>query len=359
MEVLASVDLLNLFIRELELCRVRAGETVVVLAESRSVSEYVSAAFGAAQRLGAQAMVVTLPGGSPAPLPSVRTGSGFGLKALEENKLALEVLKKADMVIDVTLEGFIHSPLLGEILGTKPFQVGQMVSRPGPRVLYVCEPPEVLARNLPSPEDKERALAAVERLRRAREMRVTSPAGTDLVIDVTNAPVGYQCGFSDDPGRWDHWPSTMVLCFPDNSGVNGTIVMQPGDILLPFKQFVQEPVRFVIESGRVSSVQGGVDAAVLNKYFEDSKDPDARMTSHFGWGLSRTADWTSLCMYNKESVMGMEARCFGGVFLWSTGPNPFLNRFTPFHLDLPMRGCSIYLDGVPVVEGGRLVAERG
>jgi len=186
-------------------------------------------------------------------------------------------------------------------------------------------------------------------------MHVTSDAGTDLEIDLTDHNPGYQCGFADEPGRWDHWPSCMVLTFPDLERVNGTIVMKPGDVLFPFKEFVKEPIRFTIEQGRVAKVEGGVDAAVLNRYMDDAGDPATRLVSHFGWGLSRTADWTSLGMYNKESIMGMEARCFQGNFMWSTGPNNFVNRYTPFHLDFPMRDCTITLDGVTVVDRGQLV----
>lgn len=357
--MLVGPDLLELFVRELELCRVERGENIVILAEPRSYPEYIAASFSAARVLGANPLCLTLPGGSPATTPTVRTGTGFGLKALQDNPLALDLLKAVDMVIDVTLEGFIHSPVLGEILGTaqfaEPDKGADGQKKLGARVLYICEPPEILARSLPVPEDKERALAALNVLKNAKKMHVTSDAGTDLEIDLTDHNPGYQCGFADEPGRWDHWPSCMVLTFPDLERVNGTIVMKPGDVLFPFKEFVKEPIRFTIEQGRVAKVEGGVDAAVLNRYMDDAGDPATRLVSHFGWGLSRTADWTSLGMYNKESIMGMEARCFQGNFMWSTGPNNFVNRYTPFHLDFPMRDCTITLDGVTVVDRGQLV----
>ena len=357
--MLVGPDLLELFVREFELCRVRRGENVVILAEPRSYQEYIAASFAAARLLGANPLCLTVPGGSPATTPTVRTGTGFGLKFLQENELALSVLKQADMVVDLTLEGFIHSPVLAEILGThqfaEPDKGAQGEKKLGARVLYICEPPEVLARSLPVPEDKERALAALDVLKQAKKMHVTSDAGTDLEIDLTGAFPGYQCGFADEPGRWDHWPSCMVLCFPELKGINGTVVMKPGDVLFPFKEFVKEPIRFTIEQGYISKVEGGVDAVVLNMYMDDSGDPATRLCSHFGWGLSRTADWTLMGMYNKESIMGMEARCFAGNFLWSTGPNNFVNRFTPFHLDFPMRDCTIKLDGRTVVDRGKLV----
>jgi 2,5-dihydroxypyridine 5,6-dioxygenase len=339
---LAGSELAELFAQEFDLCAVNSRETVVVLAESASRPEYVAAAFGAARRHGAAVSVVTLPAGSPAPLPSVRTGTGYGLVSLDGNRPVLDLLKASDFVMDLTLEGFIHAPVMGEILGA------------GTRVLYACEPPEILARNMPTAEDKVEAQAAAQRIREASTMTVTSAAGTHLTADLTNSHPGFQCGFTDDPGRWDHWPSKMALCWPDGDHVNGTLVLEPNDIIFPFKSYVETPVQLTIESGRIVAVAGGREAAMLEGFFVDSADPAARFTSHMGWGLQKTADWWSLGMYDKETVMGMDGRCAEGNFLISTGPHPFKDRHTPYHLDIPMRGCSVSLDGNPVTVGGRL-----
>lgn len=354
--MIAATDLVDLFTKELVLCKVQSGERVVVLAEPRSRQDYVGAAFAAAKGLGAQAMVLTLPGGSPSATPVVRSGTGYGLQALNDNELAVEMLSRADLVIDVTLEGFIHSPVLGRILGTHQFALEQG-SGSQARVLFICEPPEVLARNLPRPEDKAASVAGAQMLSAAKEMVVASAHGTDLHIDLLDAAVGYQCGFADDPGRWDHWPSQMVLCFPRTERVNGTVVMAPGDTLFPFKEFVKEPIEFVIEDGIVTAVRGGGDAKMVERFITDTDDPAAAMVSHFGWGLLRTADWSSMTLYNKESIMGMEPRSRKGAFMWSTGPNNFLDRYTPYHLDFPMRDCSVYLDGRTIVDSGEVVTE--
>src|SRR5690606_21665939 len=68
--VLVGPDLLELFVRELELCRVERGENIVILAEPRSYPEYIAASFSAARVLGANPLCLTLPGGSPATTPT-------------------------------------------------------------------------------------------------------------------------------------------------------------------------------------------------------------------------------------------------------------------------------------------------
>jgi len=339
---LASMDLVELFRKELELCKVTEGEKVVILAEPSSRSEYVEAAFGAALALKANVIQAVLPGGSPVPLPSSRTGSGAGLSSLDNNTLALTLLQGADMVLDLTNEGFIHTETLGEILGA------------GTRMLFVADPPEVLARNLPTAHDKERTLAGAALLRAAKTLRVTSPYGTDLVADLTDSHPGFQCGIADDPGRWDHWPSTMVLAWPKTS--SGQIVIAPGDILLPFKTYARDTVTLIIDDGYISEIQGaGADTRMLEMFFEDAADPEARFLSHMGWGLMNNADWFAMSLYDKESLMGMDARGLAGNFLFSTGPHPFMGRHTYHHLDIPLRGCTVAVDDTLVVDNGTLL----
>jgi 2,5-dihydroxypyridine 5,6-dioxygenase len=338
---LTAADLTDLFRRELQLCAVKPGESLVVLAEPSSRPEYVAAAFGAAKSLGAHVIQATVPGGSPVPLPSVRTGSGAGLLSVDANPLAQQLMFEADIVVDLTNEGFIHTTLLKQIL------------QHGTRVIFVADAPEVLARNIGQPEDKLRAKEAVELLRGGRELVVTSAAGTDLVASLENGHPGYQCGFADDPGRWDHWPSLMVVSWPLTS--RGTIVLAPGDVLLPFKTYVQEPVTLSITDGRIADIKGGADARLLEMFLEDADDEEAYYLSHMGWGLMKTADWFSLSMYDKESNMGMDARAMAGNFLFSTGPHPFMGRDTYNHLDIPLRGCTIRVDDKVVVEEGRLL----
>jgi 2,5-dihydroxypyridine 5,6-dioxygenase len=40
--------------------------------------------------------------------------------------------------------------------------------------------------------------------------------------------------------------------------------------------------------------------------------------------------------------------------MWSTGSNRFAQRETPAHLDIPMRGCSVFIDDRAIVIDGQL-----
>ncbi len=60
-------------------------------------------------------------------------------------------------------------------------------------------------------------------------------------------------------------------------------------------------------------------------------------------------------MYDQRDLNGTELRAFAGNFLYSTGANEVAGRFSEGHFDLPLRNCTIALDGEVVVSEGALV----
>ena len=62
-------------------------------------------------------------------------------------------------------------------------------------------------------------------------------------------------------------------------------------------------------------------------------------------------------LWDKGDVNGTEQRAFAGNFLYSTGANEVAGRFCRGHFDLPMRRCTVALDGEPVVSDGVLRAD--
>jgi 2,5-dihydroxypyridine 5,6-dioxygenase len=77
--------------------------------------------------------------------------------------------------------------------------------------------------------------------------------------------------------------------------------------------------------------------------------------SHVGWGLDERAKWHGLTQFS--GGMGMELRSFFGNVMFSIGPSNELGgpNDTPCRFDIPMRNCTLYLDGEPVVVYGDVV----
>jgi 2,5-dihydroxypyridine 5,6-dioxygenase len=149
----------------------------------------------------------------------------------------------------------------------------------------------------------------------------------------------------------------MVLTCGEDDGIDGRVVVDRGDILLPFKQYVVEPIEFAIEAGRITEIRGdGYQAELVRTYMADFDDPDAYGLSHIGWGLDERAKWAALS--TDQRGHGMELRAFCGNVLFSTGPNDLVGgpNHTSCHLDIPMRNCSLFLDDDPVIVDGEVVA---
>ena len=333
---------IDAFAETFRLCGVTEGETAAVLSESQSRPVNVELADLALQRLGARVFhlrMTTPPQKVPVPVRS--TGASDAIGGLEP---AVAALAGSSFVADCTVEGLLHAPELGAILAA------------GARILMVSnEHPEILERLVPDPALKARVDEGAAMLERATEMRVTSAAGTDLTIDVSDAPAAGSWGGTNGPGTIAHWPGGLCLCFPPAGTVTGTLVLDIGDVNLTFKRYLESPVRMRITDDYITDIAGdGLDAALTASYLEAWGDPDAYAVSHVGWGMNPAARWDALTMYDRAQLNGTELRAFAGNFLYSTGANETAGRHTLGHFDLPMRHCTITLDGHTVVSAGRV-----
>lgn len=336
-----SADLVKLFGAVLDLCKVKAEETLAVLTKGGEREAYAGAYLAAAQERGASAFQINLAKRMPMPNSVTKRTS------LSGNRPAVDVLKSADIVID--LVGLLWSAEQKEIQSA------------GTRILMCREPVENIVRMFPTPDLRRRVEAGAKRLGAARTLRITSRTGTDLTYRLGRYPVLTQYGYTDEPGRWDNLPGGFLYTGGDDDGVDGIVMISPGDLIFPFKRYVGNAIRLVIERGSVVEIEGDhVDAEMLRTYMARWNDPRAYAVSHIGWGMDETALWDFLATSPLAAVStGADGRAFYGNVLFSTGPNSELggNNDTGCHLDIPLRGADLYLDGDPVVMRGDIVPD--
>jgi 2,5-dihydroxypyridine 5,6-dioxygenase len=349
-----------LFRKEFELCQVKPGERAVVMYDAASRPDYVQAASGALESLDAVVFTIHLPGVARGDMPSP---AGIALAAVtahptaDNGKAAVYagnspassvmagVASAVDFVVD--LARLHHAPGRVEIINA------------GARMLTVGERPDALERMFPSEDLKRRVMAGVKLMEKAKQMRVTSQAGTDVSCDIDGTTVLYQYGFADAPARYDSWPGGFLATFPNPGSTHGRIVLDVGDLIYHFNRYVESQVALTVEHGYITKIEGGgLDAKLIRGYLESWDDRECFATSHFGWGLNERASWDALQFYDKNSTQGQDGRAVYGGFLWSTGPTPYVKRFVPGHFDIPMRNCSVLLDGEAVVVDGDVVHEK-
>lgn len=339
----SNYQLVTAWKQVLTLSKLEPGQTVTILTGAATHPQTLACALIATQEMGAIVNRLDLPPVNGEKAHSRDSLAYLGTTPLTGNPAAIAALTASDLVLD--LMTLLFSPEQHAILST------------GTKILLAVEPPEVLARLVPTEADRTRVKAAAARIGKAREMHIISAAGTDLRCKLGEFPVISEYGFVDEPGRWDHWPSGFALTFPDEGGTNGTIVIDKGDILLPQKRYCSERIVLTVENGYATKIEGGIDAELLNDYMAAFNDPESFAISHIGWGLQSRARWSTLGLYDREATIGMDARAFEGNFLFSLGPNNEAggSRTTTCHIDIPLRKCTVRLDGEDVVREGKVL----
>jgi 2,5-dihydroxypyridine 5,6-dioxygenase len=339
----SDVDMIKAWKKVLTLSKLEPGQMVTVLTSMNSHPQSINTAVIGVQELGGTLCRIDLEPINGDKALSRDPLAYTGTTPLTGNNAALAALKESDLVLD--LMTLLFSPEQHEVL------------QAGTKILLAVEPPEILLRMVPTEADRARVNAGAALLERAKQLKVESSSGTSLNCSLGEYPVIKEYGFVDEPGRWDHWPSGFVFSWPNEGSSNGTVVLDRGDILLPMKCYIANPITLQIKNGFVTSIDGGLDADLLRDYIVSFEDPEAYAVSHIGWGLQRRARWSTLGLYDREATIGMDARAFDGNFLFSLGPNNEVggSRLTACHIDIPMRNCTVELDGTPVVRGGEVV----
>jgi len=333
--------LVQLYRRELELCQVKKGETIAVVSDLATRREYIQAAFAAADDLGADIYELCV--------NSLPSWTKVGVPTIGQCKGTLEAVCAADLVV------VFHVPLFTRWL--------KDVMGGGTRVLMIIDAPDDLEQLMAPRGLKEACKHAESLYKKTKSVRVSSKAGTDLTYQCGEYPVMTQWGYADERAHFDHWGGGHIHTFPNEGSARGTVVLQPGDIvILPYCRYVADPVKLEIREGHIVKVEGAMDAKLMRDWLEDGKssaaDRDPYAVSHLGWGMNPQALWYGIALHGDTPERHRAAaRTFPGNFLFSTGPNTQGGgkRNTRGHYDVPMRDCTVELDGRKVIEDGRIV----
>ena len=336
------LEMIDLFEAALRLCKLDSSQKLAVLSENDNLQDYAEAFLRAGDNLGAVTTHVHLASANTAGADAYL--GDLGGNSLKNNSAALATLKEADLVID----------LVFLLFSTEQIEI----QRAGTRILLVVEPFEILKRLFPTEAIRRRVEAGERRIRAARTLRFTNRAGTDVIYELERLDgppprcILTEYGYTDIPGRWDHWPSGFLASTGTVTGVEGRVVMDAGDLILPQKVIVETPIAFSIKDGYITGIDGGADARRLAEHMESFDDPRAYAVSHIGWGLNEDAVWDvtlpGICM---------DGRAYYGNVLFSTGPNTEFggDNDTACHLDLPMKNCSLWLDNDIIVKDGHVI----
>ena len=137
--------------------------------------------------------------------------------------------------------------------------------------------------------------------------------------------------------------------------MNGTLVLDRGDVNLTFKRYLEAPITLTLENDYITCIKGeGSDAEMMRSYLAAWGEREAYAVSHVGFGINPNARYEALAMYDRRDTNGTEIRAVAGNFLFSTGANEFAGRYTAGHFDIPVMKTTITIDDTLIVRYGVL-----
>ncbi len=251
----ARSQAINVFARQLELCRVRSGDSVALLCDTDSNQTLLQCATEALAQLGIVSDTVLV---------------DLSLQRL--HTVSDEMPVDADFVLDFS--------------SCLPQQIERLVTS-GSRVL------KVLVQNIGDLQEVaphsglgRRAKRGLELLNTSRQLCLTDDTGTKLTVDLNDTQCWQEDGLSTVAGQLVRWPRGVIGVPLESGTAKGKVVLAPGDVWLPMGWFVRCTVTLKINKGRLVAVngpQGEVEA--IESYLNSCGDADVYRLSTLEIGL--------------------------------------------------------------------------
>jgi len=295
--------------------RVRAGETVLVVADPESTA-IGQALLAAAGRAGGDAVLTILP-----PNPS---------RGTEPPAPVAAAFAVADVFIAPCLPSLSHTSArkraceAGHRGATLPGVTADMLAR-------------LMSTDFDALAGRCRAVAAL--LTEAGEAHITCPRGTDLRLDLRG-----RAGISDEgdlgaPGAFGNLPCGEGFMSP--AGGDGTIATTS----LGLVGLTDEPVLLTVRDGALADAAGGGGARQFLAML-DAHGPLGRNLAELGVGTNDRATLTGNILED-EKILGTAHIAFGA----SAGIGGTVT--VPVHLDVVVLEPSLRIGATQVLDGGR------
>lgn len=185
----------------------------------------------------------------------------------------------------------------------------------------------------------------------SKEGRVTTPQGTDVSFQLRPRIASVGDGALSKDGEDDFFPGAQVNIAVVEDTFNGTIVVDASDGL---QGLVHNPYTLKVEKGVITAIEGGSEAEVVKRWLESCNDEKVYRHSHMSIGMNPQAGISGNLIEDERKLGALD---FGWGFQY---PNlGGTTGYSPYHWDIMLAAPSIYLDGKPMSEDGKLNPEMG
>jgi len=308
------------------LLKVRRGEQVLLVADSKTDMSMVTALAAAVFAVGAGYLVVMIPSREKVGVESQT--------ALPES--VRKILEDFQVVVGLTATSGAPSydSKVAHLLHTKKIRYMSMVLRSvqnwtggAARANY---------------EEVYSTAQKLAKVFKGREIKVTTPSGTNLSAIIEGRKAIVEAGIASEPGQSAAFSDGEVSLSTVEGTANGVAII---DGPISYLGKPREPVRVEIEKGRVVNVSGGRESRILRDWLEKVENFDN--FAEIGVGVNpkarRNGDWQEekKCLGTAHFALGDNIYYYGKVHC-------------PVHLDMVMYDPTVAVDGNVIAKDRRL-----
>ncbi|MCD6262881.1 aminopeptidase [Candidatus Bathyarchaeota archaeon] len=309
-----------------ELFKLKEGEIFVITADTESDERVVEATARAAFALGAKPMVIWL----ASPL-----GVGKAADPMLPQEALVGALKGADAWVEFNNEWLLYSTTY------------DIVMKENKKLRYLClvgMNADMMVRcigRIDYPLLGKFLEKITELTKKAKEMRITTPAGCDVTFrNPEPMRIGYSLGYADTPGS--HMMAGQIGWAPVYETINGKIVFD-GSVVPPIG-LLREPIELTVERGEIVKIEGGKEAVEFDTWLRSFNDPNMLKIAHICYGFNPGAKLTG-DIVEDERVWGCVE--------WGIGNFP--GRPAASHTDGICLNASVWLDGEQILDKGKCI----
>ncbi len=178
-------------------------------------------------------------------------------------------------------------------------------------------------------------------LSKAKEVRITSPSGTDVRGEVSGRPVQYETGLFREPRQFAALPSSEINISPIEGTANGKVIVDVRLMEVGVTRYDQ--VTLTIRNGKLVNIEGGPSAVRFTEVLARFRDDTTYNIAEFGIGLN------PMC---REYATNLEDLGMLGHVHIGIGSNYAIGGKVkaPCHIDAIFRDAIVEFDGRIVID---------
>jgi len=308
--------------RILDVCAgLKPGEKVLILTDflKESIARVLASA---AMAMGAEPVIMVMP-------PREVDGQ-------EPPETVAMAFKKADLILTPVAKSVTHTNAVKEAIagGSRGIMLSAFV------------PEQLISGGVYADFEAQKPLCekVARLLEEAVMAKLTTPAGTNLIMDLSGRKGNAHPGIARKPGQFTTVPNIEASTSPVEGKTEGILV---GDGSIPYYDIgvLKEPVYMTVKEGRVVDIKGEAQAETISGIMAAQDDPNVYNIAQLAFGLNPKCVMSGI-MLDDEGVYGTAHIGIGTSTLLGGKIK------TKMHFDILMWKPTLELDGKVVLKEG-------